>query len=75
MNILIKENEEKKTFVCFWKKVLITYNFYLTQNFDFSLTNKIWLNWLQSTRNQCWYTFDDIKKLWKFFDFIDFSGL
>ena len=52
----------------FEKEFLITYNF------DFIFDFKIYLNWLQSTRNQYCYTFDHIIKHSKIFDFIDFCG-
>ena len=55
----------------FWSISILT-SFDLTQNFDFILTYKIYLNRLQSTRNQCWYKFDDITKPWKIFDLTDF---
>ena len=54
------EKWKKELLFAFKKFFLIAYNFDLTQNFDFILTYKIYLNQLQSTRNQCWYTFDDI---------------
>ena len=53
---------------------LSTDNFDLTQNFDFILTYKIYLDWLQSTRNQSWFTFGDTIKSWINFDLIDFCG-
>ena len=58
----------------FDKEYFITYNFDPTQKFDFILTKKFYLNWLQSTRNQCLYTFINIIKPWNIFDFIDFCG-
>ena len=67
---------KKKLLFAFEKEFLMTIltNFDLTQNIDFILTNKIYLNWLHSSWNQCWYTFDDILKPWKNFDFVDFCG-
>ena len=78
--VLKYQNKMKKKTFCllfkknFWSHTILT-NFGQTQNFDFILTYKIYLNWLQSTRNQCQYTFDDIKTPDKNLTLSIFAGL
>ena len=55
-NVLVlkyPEKWKKKLLFAFEKKFLMTIltNFDLTQNIDFILTNKIYLNWLHSSWN------------------------
>ena len=44
----IQKNEENILLFVIEKELLIIYNFDLTQIFDFNLTYKIYINWLQS---------------------------